>query len=161
MYLLNLALKTKKILNYSRIIWILAPKMKKKSNHNILFKNHQKCRILSFEFWRFSPFFCSIKSDLSGNTVWPLTSGFQKLAKIDHFGHFSINFCPHSKCKCSSLRSQCWMRFFCDFQTPCREGLLWKSCRRSILSWYLTCRLYNYICRVLWSTSVVISFHIM
>ena len=28
---------------------------------------------------------CPIKSDLSGTTVWPQTSGFQKLAKIDPF----------------------------------------------------------------------------
>ena len=32
--------------------------------------------------------------DLSGNTVWPQASGFQKLAKIDHFFGILINFCP-------------------------------------------------------------------
>ena len=31
---------------------------------------------------------CPIKSDLSGNTVWPQTLGLQKLAKVDHFWHF-------------------------------------------------------------------------
>ena len=31
---------------------------------------------------------CPIKIDLSGNTVWPQASGFQKLAKIDQFWHF-------------------------------------------------------------------------
>ena len=29
-----------------------------------------------------------IKTDMSGNTVWPQASGFQKLAKMDHFWHF-------------------------------------------------------------------------
>ena len=32
--------------------------------------------------------FLSIITDLSGNTVWPQASGFQKVAKIDQFWHF-------------------------------------------------------------------------
>ena len=52
--------------------------------------------------------------DLSGNTVWPQASGFQKLAKIDHFGILKLTF-VHSKCKRSSLRSQCWTRLFLWF----------------------------------------------
>ena len=32
--------------------------------------------------------FCPIKTGISGNTVWPQASGFQKLAKMDHFRHF-------------------------------------------------------------------------
>ena len=32
--------------------------------------------------------FCPIKTDLSGNTVWPQALGFQKLAKMDHFWPF-------------------------------------------------------------------------
>ena len=51
---------------------------------------------------------------MSGNTVWPQASGFQKLAKMDHFRHFWLTF-VHSKCKRSSLRSQCWMRLFLWF----------------------------------------------
>ena len=43
----------------------------------------------------FHNFFCPFKNDLSGNTVWPQASGFQKVAKIDHFMAFLIN----SKCK--------------------------------------------------------------
>ena len=41
-----------------------------------------------FNFWilAFSTNFCPIKTDLSGNTVWPQTSGFQKLAKLSNFG---------------------------------------------------------------------------
>ena len=58
--------------------------------------------------------FCPIKIDLSGNTVWPQASGFQKLAKMNHFWHFWWTF-VHSKCKGSSLRSPCWMRLFLWF----------------------------------------------
>ena len=47
-----------------------------------LFENYSKCRILILAF---STNFCPIKNDLSGNTVWPQTSDFQKLAKICHF----------------------------------------------------------------------------
>ena len=36
----------------------------------------------------FSTNFCPIKTDLSGNTVWPQASGFLKLAKMDHFWPF-------------------------------------------------------------------------
>ena len=36
----------------------------------------------------FSTNFCPTKSSLSGNTVWPQASGFQKLANIDNFWHF-------------------------------------------------------------------------
>ena len=43
-------------------------------------------------------------------------SHFQKITKFDHFWHFSSTF-VHSKCKCSSLRSQCWMRLFLWFST--------------------------------------------
>ena len=43
---------------------------------------------MNFSIWAFSSIFCSIKGDMSGNTVWPQASGFQKLAKLDHFWHF-------------------------------------------------------------------------
>ena len=41
-------------------------------------------------FWHLacSTKFCPIENDLSGNTVWPQASGFQKLAKMNHFWHF-------------------------------------------------------------------------
>ena len=71
---------------------------------------------LSFSILAFFIYFWLLKSDLSDNTVWPQASGFQKLAKIDLFCHFYWTF-AHSKCKRSLLRSQCWMRLFCDFQT--------------------------------------------
>ena len=50
-----------------------------------VFENSSKCSIWILAF---STNFCPIKTDLSGNTVWPQASGFQKLAKMDHFGHF-------------------------------------------------------------------------
>ena len=53
-----------------------------------VFKNIPKCRIWIFSILAFSTNFCPIKTDLSGNTVWPQASGFQKLAKMDHFWHF-------------------------------------------------------------------------
>ena len=44
---------------------------------------------LSFPILAFSTNFCPIKVYLSGNTVRPQASGFQKLAKIDPFGIFN------------------------------------------------------------------------
>ena len=45
---------------------------------------------VAFEFFNFDTFrhFLSPKSDLSGNTVWPQASVFQKLAKMAIFGFF-------------------------------------------------------------------------
>ena len=83
-----------------------------------VFENYSKCRIWIFWIMAFSINFCPIKSDLSGNTVWPHASGFQKLAKMDHFWHFWWTF-VHSKCKCSP---QSWMRLFCRFSnTVCTD----------------------------------------
>ena len=79
-----------------------------------MFEIYLKCRIWSLQLLAFSTIFCSIKSDLSGNTVWPQASGFEKLAKMDNFWHFQFTF-VHSKCKRSSLRSQHWMRLFLWF----------------------------------------------
>ena len=64
----------------------------------------------SFSILTFSTNFCNIKNDLSGNTVW----GFQKVAKMGYFWHFWWTF-VYSKCKRSSLRSQCWTRLFGRF----------------------------------------------
>ena len=65
-----------------------------------------RCSLTSF--WHFPPNFCPIKSDLSvGNTVWPQASGFQSEQL------FAFLIFVHSKCKHSSLRSQCFkMRLF-------------------------------------------------
>ena len=58
-----------------------------------LFKNYSKCRIWILAF---STNFSPIKTDLSGNTVSPQASGFQKLAKMNNFWHFQWTF-VHSK----------------------------------------------------------------
>ena len=85
-----------------------------------LFENYSKCRIWIFGILEFFTNFCPIKIDLPGNTVWPQASGFQKLAKIDIFWHFLLTF-VHSKCKRSSLRSQCWMRLFLWFSNTVHQ----------------------------------------
>ena len=97
-----------------------------------------------FNFWNlaFPPVFCPIKIDLSGNTVWPQTSGFQKLAKTDHF--WKLTF-VHPKCKRSSLRSQCWMRLFLWFSnTVCmyvvkRREKSWGTGKQSKATTWLSC----------------------
>ena len=68
----------------------LASKGKKNQRNRrfTLFENYSKCRIWMFLILAFFTNFCPIKTDLSGNTVWPQASGFQKLAKMDHFRHF-------------------------------------------------------------------------
>ena len=50
---------------------------------------------IALEIFNFGIFYqyCPNQSDLSGNTVWPKALGFQKLAKIEHFFAFLINFC--------------------------------------------------------------------
>ena len=47
-----------------------------------MFENHQKCLIWIFEFW-----LCPIKSDLSGNTVWPQALSFQNATFSVIFKH--------------------------------------------------------------------------
>ena len=58
-----------------------------------VFENHKKCRIwiltISINFYPF-------RNDLSGNTVRPQASGFQKLAKIDPFGIFNELLSPQN-----------------------------------------------------------------
>ena len=51
-------------------------------------KNHPKCPSWVFSISAFSTNFCPFKSDMSGNTVWPQASGFQKLPKLAIFGIF-------------------------------------------------------------------------
>ena len=74
-----------------------------------LFENDSKCLILAF-----STNFCTIKIDLSGNTVWQQTSGFQKLAKIDHFGQFQWTFAHSTFCsfKIDLSGNTVWQHFF-------------------------------------------------
>ena len=49
---------------------------------------------LNFSIMAFSINFCPIISDLSGNTVWPQTSGFSKTRQNWLFLAFLMHFCP-------------------------------------------------------------------
>ena len=49
------------------------------SDSTTVFENHPKRRIWIFQCWHFPLIFVL----LSGNTVWPQTSGFQKVAKMN------------------------------------------------------------------------------
>ena len=83
-----------------------------------LFENYSKRHIWILAF---STTFCPIKTNPSGNTVWPQASGFQNSPKLTIFGTSNELF-VHAKCKRSSLRSQCWMRLFLWFSnTVSRE----------------------------------------
>ena len=61
---------------------------------------------------------------LSGNTVWPQASGFQKIAKIDHFLHFD-ELLPTQIVNVARFARNVDCDFFFDFQTLC------------MLSWFL------------------------
>ena len=61
----------------------------------------------------FSTNFGPLKNDLSGNTVDPNLQ-VSKNRQIAPFLAFLLTF-VYSKCKRSSLRSQCWMRLFLWF----------------------------------------------
>ena len=60
--------------------------------HPIFLPTHclksSKMSHLNFSILALFTIFCLIKISISGNTVLPQASTFQKLAKIDHFGHF-------------------------------------------------------------------------
>ena len=86
-----------------------------------LFENYSKYRIWFYLILAFSTNCCLIKSDMSGNAIWPQAAYFQNFAKMDNCWHFLLTFL-HSKCRHSSLRSQCWMRLFLWFSNT--VGLL-------------------------------------
>ena len=58
-----------------------------------LFENHPKCLILNSLILAFSTNFCPIKTDMSGNTVWPQASVFQKTRQNGQLLAFLIYFC--------------------------------------------------------------------
>ena len=60
--------------------------------------------------------FVLIKTDLSGNTIWPQALGFQKLAKLTIFGIFNELLSTQNVNVARFARNvEC--NFFCDFQT--------------------------------------------
>ena len=56
-----------------------------------MFEDYSKSRIWILAF---STNFCPAKNDLSGNTVGPQASAFQKVAKCTIFGIFDKLCCP-------------------------------------------------------------------
>ena len=95
--------------------------------HAHCLKNTQNVAFLTF-----STNFGPIKIDLSGNTVWPQSLDFQKLAKLTVLGIFNER-------KRSFARNVEW-DIFCDFQTTCGGKLFifaWKEAKEKS-------RLYTY-----------------
>ena len=89
--------------------------------HNLLLHSvwkSPKMSHLNFSILAFSTNFCPIKTDLSGNTVWPQTSDFQKLAKMTIFGIFDKLLSTQNVNVARFARNVKW-DFICDFQTPC------------------------------------------
>ena len=72
----------------------------------------------------FSTYLCPVKIDLSGNTVWPQASGFQKLVKMDNFGIFNLLLSIQNVIIARFARNVEW-DFFCDFQTTCTTNIKW------------------------------------
>ena len=66
----------------------------------------------------FATNFCPITSDLSGNTVWPQTSSFQKSSKWTIFCIFNELFFTQNVYLARFARNVEW-DFLCDFQTLC------------------------------------------
>ena len=60
--------------------------------------------------------FWPIKIDMSGNTVWPQASGFQKLAKMD-FWRFFYEHLSTQNVNVARFARNVECDFFCDFQT--------------------------------------------
>ena len=73
---------------------------------------------LNFSIFAFSTNFCPFKSDLSGITVWPQASDFQKVAKIDHFG-ISIELLSTQNVNVARFARNVKWDLFCDFRTLC------------------------------------------
>ena len=85
--------------------------------------NYFKIKISTwiYYFWHFLTFFdifCPIEIDLSGNFVWVLFSGFQKLAKLVIFGIFNELLSTHNVNVAHFARNnEC--DFLGDFETLC------------------------------------------
>ena len=71
---------------------------------------------LSFSILAFSTNFCPTKIDLSGNTVWPQASRFQKHAKLTIFGLFNLLLSIHNINVARFFRNVVWDFFFIIFK---------------------------------------------
>ena len=76
-----------------------------------MFENHQKYRIWIFQFRHFPSIFVQLKVTCL-LTLFDYFR-FSKTRRNGLFLEYFMNVCP--LCKCSSLRSQCWMRLYLWF----------------------------------------------
>ena len=114
-------------------------------------------RHLNFWILAFSTNFCPIRTSLSGNTVWPKASGFQKLAKIDQNWPFLIKLCPRKR-RQNGFEFLKWSRVasndFKWFQMT-SNGLEWPRMTSNSLKWplkafsILKLKCYNWLCEVI------------
>ena len=77
---------------------------------------------LDFLILAFSTNFCPFEIDLSGRTIWPQASGFQKLAKIHHFWWTFVNvarFAHNVECD-FFWRFSHTVKFFFRVEHPCK-----------------------------------------
>ena len=86
------------------------------------------------EFWYFPPIFVQLKLACLVTLFDLKLRVFKNSPKLTIFGIFWLSFVHSSYCKRSSLRSQCWMRLFSNFQLLCGLQDYWVATIRSSLS---------------------------
>ena len=79
-----------------------------------LFENYSICRIWILAFWHFPPIFVLLKLKCLVTLFDRKLHFFKNSPKWTISWYFWLSFI-HSKCKLSSLRSQCWMGLFLWF----------------------------------------------
>ena len=92
--------------------------------------SHLNCSILAF-----STNFCPFKIDLSGNTVWPKTSWFEKMQNWPFwaFWAFLTCFCPLKTQNLARFARNHEWDFFYDFQTLCVCVMLCTNCETGVI----------------------------
>ena len=105
--------------------------------YSMVFNSHLIFLVLAF-----STNFCPIKSDLSGNTVGPQASGFQKLVKMDDFFFIFYQLLSTQNVNVARFARNVEWYFFCDFQTPCVCRILYMLFQRccSLCFFTLSCK---------------------
>ena len=84
--------------------------------NDTMIENHPKCPIWVFQFCHFPLILVLLKVNCLVTLFDLKYQVFKNSPKVTIFGIFN-ELIVHSKCKRSSLRSQCSMRLFSDFQT--------------------------------------------
>ena len=88
------------------------------SRNLTLFENYLNCSIWIFIILAFSTNFCPIKSDMSGNTVWPKALVFKCSPKSTIIGIFNTLLSAQNVNVAGFARNVKW-DFCSDFHTPC------------------------------------------